>query len=484
MQTVNCRFLWTGRGSCLSNVSVNIDDDGMIFSIEESSTPPAAFDFSFAMPSFVDAHVHYSWMVVKEASVDLSDIRSAEELLSVLRSEVDSDQEGIVRGESFDESEWDDGDLPSLSQLDSVTGNTPVFLRRVCGHSALANSAMLRLIDSDVPGVNRSSGVLKEWPVLNFEQMFPLPGNILANAVSRVDSKIFSRGVTAVCSFESIHTAEFLLNSFSALDVSVAVMVDDINGLSASDSPSGIVKIFLDGSFGAGNAALPDPYPDSSMGEMHYTNTELAALFVRCGEMGLSVAVHAIGGKALKQLDMASNSAFRTLGHGFIIRVEHAEDLMQAWPGTWNSDFHIFSMQPNFVERWQRPGGMYDRILSAERSLMLNPFRTVLDAGFQLAFGSDCMPLDPLYGLKGAVRHRNAAQSVSMVEALAAYTLDAASISGLLHLAAPLGAGRTADMVFLSGNPFESFDNISIEATMKNGSIVFGKNVFRRDLNV
>ena len=115
---------------------------------------------------------------------------------------------------------------------------------------------------------------------------------------------------------------------------------------------------------------------------------------------------------------------------------------------------------------------------------MLNPFRTVLDAGFQLAFGSDCMPLDPLYGLKGAVRHRNAAQSVSMVEALAAYTLDAASISGLLHLAAPLGAGRTADMVFLSGNPFESFDNISIEATMKNGSMVFGKNVFRRDLNV
>ncbi|MEA3266582.1 MAG: hypothetical protein U9P42_06530, partial [Candidatus Fermentibacteria bacterium] len=76
MQKVSCGNLWTGRGQCLSNVSVNIDDDGMILSIEESSTPPDVCDFSFGMPSFVDAHVHYSWMVVKEASVDLSDIRS------------------------------------------------------------------------------------------------------------------------------------------------------------------------------------------------------------------------------------------------------------------------------------------------------------------------------------------------------------------------------------------------------------------------
>jgi len=484
MQTVSCRFLWTGRGSCLSNVSVNIDDAGIISSIEKNVASFSAFDCYFAMPSFVDAHVHYAWMVVKEASVDLSDIRSAEELLTVLRSTVDSNREGIVRGESFDESEWNNSDLPSLSQLDSVTGNTPVFLRRVCGHSAMVNSAMLRLIGSDVPGVNRSRGILKEWPVLHFEQMFPLPGNVLTNAVSMVDSKIFSKGVTGVCTFESIFTAELLLNSFSALDVSVAIMVDDMNGSLTSDLSSGIVKIFLDGSFGAGNAALLDPYPDSSTGELHYTHEELTALLVRCGRMGLSVAVHAIGGRALRQLDVASNSAFQILGHGFSIRIEHAEDLMQAWPGTWNHDFHIFSMQPNFVERWQRPGGMYDRILPEGRSLVLNPFRTVLDAGFQLGFGSDSMPLDPLYGLKGAIRHRTAAQSVSMAEALSAYTLDAASISGLDHLAVPLARGRTADMVFLSGNPFQNYDNVSVDATMKSGSIVFGRNIFRRDLNV
>ncbi|MCD4706717.1 MAG: amidohydrolase family protein [Candidatus Sabulitectum sp.] len=475
MPTINCRSLWTGAGPYISNAAVNIDNSGMITSIENCS--PAVFDYSFAMPSFVDAHVHFTWMVAKEVSLDLSEVRSADEFLSLVQLTAVHGTHKIVRGESFDESEWPDTNLPTLERLDSVTGDVPVFLRRVCGHAALVNTAMLRLFDQDMPGVNRSTGVLKEWPVLNFGRMFPLPDYISANGASRVESIICSKGITAVCTFESFHAAETILSSISSLDMTIAVVVDDMEDILAAGLPVKIVKIFLDGALGARNAALFHPYPDGSVGELHYTDEELLALLLRCGEIGFSVAVHAIGGKALRQLDRVSNKVFRILGNGHKIRVEHAEDLMSAWPGTWNPEHHIFSMQPNFVERWQRPGGMYDTILPEEQSLRLNPFRTVVDSGFQLGFGSDCMPLDPLYGLRGAVQHRSNDESLSMEKALSAYTLDAASISGLNHLAIPLGGGRTADMVFLSGNPFDGLDGVVVEATMKSGSIVFENSV-------
>ncbi len=81
MPTVSCRSLWTGQGPCLSDVVIHVDDSGEISSIENCSSS-CACDYNFAMPSFVDAHVHYTWMVVKEASLDLSDIRSSGEFLS------------------------------------------------------------------------------------------------------------------------------------------------------------------------------------------------------------------------------------------------------------------------------------------------------------------------------------------------------------------------------------------------------------------
>jgi predicted amidohydrolase YtcJ len=117
---------------------------------------------------------------------------------------------------------------------------------------------------------------------------------------------------------------------------------------------------------------------------------------------------------------------------------------------------------------------MYDTILTPDRAAILNPFRTVVDSGFRLGFGSDCMPLDPLFGLHGAINHRVSRQSLSVHEALYAYTLGSASVSGLTHLAVPLEAGRTADMVFLSGSPFEKMEGLAVEATMKNGAVVYG----------
>ena len=472
MQRITCRNFWSGEGECLSNVDLLIDSDGLIAGIEKlSSDFIFGFDYEFVMPSFVDAHTHYSWMIVKEASYDLSGVLTCGEFLSFIKTTVDNSEERIVRFESYDESLWDLPELPGLAELDRVTGNTPVFCRRICGHAAIVNSAMLDMIAGSVPGVNRQTGLLTEWPVLNFEKLFPFSDKVLLDAVKATEQMVYSKGVTALYTFEPEHLINLVNTISTDLDLSIGTIVDGLDSFINLSNPPELIKIFLDGSIGAGNAAMQY---ETDIGEsyLHYSDTELYKLLLRCGNSGVPVAAHVIGGNALKQLDRVSNSVFNTLGHGFTIRVEHAEDLMEAWPGTWNKEFHLFSMQPNFVRKWQNSGGMYDKVLSVPHSRRLNPFRVVKEAGFCLGFGSDGMPFDPLFGLEGAINHRDAKFSLSVAEALAAYTIDAASISGFKHLTKPLQIGRVADIVFLSGNPFTKFSDVTVEATMKKGKFV------------
>ncbi len=475
MKSVKCRNFWSGEGECLSNVDLLIDSDGLIAGLDKLAFS-SSFDYEFVMPSFVDAHTHYSWMIVKEVSFDLSGVLTASEFLSCIKTTVDNSEEGIVRFESYDESLWDLPDLPSLVELDGVTGNTPVFCRRICGHVALVNSAMLDMIPATVPGVNRQTGLLTEWPVLNFEKLFPFSDTALLDAVKATEQMIFSKGVTALYTFEPEHLKNLLGVISTGFDLSIGTIVDDLDNFLEFDKSTELIKIFLDGSIGAGNAAMQYSTGKTDSNFLHYKDAELYDLLLMCGKTGISVAAHVIGGYALKQLDRVSNSVFNTLGHGFTIRVEHAEDLMEAWPGTWNKEFHLFSMQPNFVRKWQGVGGMYDKVLSVPHSRRLNPFRVVQEAGFRLGFGSDGMPFDPLFGLGGAVNHRDSRLSLSVAEALAAYTIGAASVSGFKHLTKPLQIGRVADIVFLSGNPFTEFSDVTVEATMKKGKFVYKRN--------
>jgi predicted amidohydrolase YtcJ len=484
MSDIRCRYLWTGEGSFVEDAVVRVNDSGIICSIEPISfESPHDYDFTFAMPSFTDAHCHFSWMAVKAASRDFSCAGSCEEFLCMVKKAVSGREQMIVRGESFDESEWPVPEMPSLDRLDDVSGDVPVFLRRVCGHAAIANSAMLRLITLESKDINRTTGIIREWPSMNFDRMFPLPAEVLQDAFSTVTALLYSKGITGVCSMETADDAAVLLNAGIPLDVSFAVSGDPLENLPAKNIRPGMVKFFLDGSIGARNAAVFQPYSNGTAGELVYTDDQLRKLLVICGENGLKPVFHAIGGRALSQLDRVSNEVFRLLCGGYEIRVEHAEDLLCAWPGCWNPDYHIFSMQPNFVERWQRQDGMYDRNLSALHSLQLNPFRTVLSSGFRLGFGSDSMPPDPLYGIRGAVFHRNIEQSLTAGEALKAYTLGSASISELDNLAVPLRAGRKADIVFLSGNPFHGIEGVEVSAAMRNGITVYRKNGIRREFN-
>ena len=452
--------------------------DGVIRSISPLSRKPPRV---FAAPAFFDAHCHFLWMGMERIGIDLSGCDGAGSLLEAVAGRAGRQDEGIVRGEKWDESDWSDPRLPSLPELDSVTGDRPVMLRRVCGHSALVNTPMLRLVEALVPGTKTlgwpEGALLVEGPVLTAYELFPPTPGEMRLAVSLAQEAVFAAGVTGISTTESAGSIQTVADAaHPELSISVSVHSNDpLLWPDASRTGRFAVygaKIFLDGGLGASTAAVEGSYADGSKASPAMDDAALGGLLEEAARRRLVPVVHAIGAEALRQLDRVS-AQFSGRAPG-TIRVEHAEQLEPAWPGGWRAGTHQFSMQPNFVRRWQQPGGMYDQRLGSAAARRLNPFSLLLRGGFKLGFGSDGMPFGPLWGLSGAVSHPEPEFSIPMETALDAYSLEAALISGFEDLAATLSVGRRADLVLLDSDPGQGNpDSTRVLFTIAGGRAVY-----------
>ncbi len=138
----------------------------------------------------------------------------------------------------------------------------------------------------------------------------------------------------------------------------------------------------------------------------------------------------------------------------------------------------IASMQPNFVGEWGGINGMYYDRLGPERAVMNNPFGDILRSRVRLAFGSDCMPFSPPYGIVSAMRAPHAPQRLSAEQAISAYTRDAAYAGFDERIKGTLSEGKLADFVVLSPDPMtepETAEGMLVVKTILNGEIVFDR---------
>jgi len=135
-------------------------------------------------------------------------------------------------------------------------------------------------------------------------------------------------------------------------------------------------------------------------------------------------------------------------------------------------------MQPNFIGEWGGTDGMYLSRLGPKRTATNNPFRDVLKAKVKLVFGSDCMPLSPIYGIHSAVSAPHASQKISVSGAIAAYTRDAAFASFEESSKGSLTEGKMADLIVLSDDPFENDERIQSIRVLK--TVVGGEALYDR----
>ena len=240
----------------------------------------------------------------------------------------------------------------------------------------------------------------------------------------------------------------------------------------------GGVKIFTDGSIGAKTAYVSKGYKDEpkNNGMLLFPQEEYEAIVKKAVEHNIQTVTHAIGDEAIEMViatfeNLPDKNMLREQRH----RIEHAEMINEFQIRRAVSLGLILSMQPNFVGRWQQPGGLYDDRFDEERVRGMNMFRVALDNGARVCFGSDGMPYSPLYGIWSATTHYNDRVRLTVEEALRCYTMESAYSVFQENTLGSITVGKRADFVVLSDNilevPVDKIIEIDVEMTVVGGIV-------------
>jgi predicted amidohydrolase YtcJ len=508
---------WVQAVSVVGDTIMAVGDSTRIASAIGPKTRVLANGKDMVVPGFMDGHVHFLSGGFQLASVDLRDADSPAELTRRLKRYAAKLRPGEwILGGDWDHERWPGSPLPDRSWIDSVTPRNPVFVSRLDGHMALANSAALKLAgltraSKDIPGgtiVRRPdgepTGVLKDEAQNPVYAVVPTPSPTQSDAaLARALAWAASHGVTAVADV-SVPWYEVAAleraHAKHALTARVAVFVpleywrqlaDTVRVKGVGDDWLRVagVKGFVDGSLGSTTALFYEPYNDvpATKGLMVTPEDSLRARIGAADSAGLQVAVHAIGERANGLLLDIYDSVAKAHGQrDRRFRIEHAQHLRRQDIGRLAQSGVIASMQPYHAiddGRWA------EKRIGPERIKTTYAFRSLLDAGAHLAFGSDwtVAPLDPVLGIYAAVTRRTLdgkhpdgwvpQEKITVEEALRAYTMGNAYGVFAEKTRGRLVPGYKADLVLLDRDltaiPPEEIERVKVRATIVGGRVVF-----------
>lgn len=450
------------------------------------------------VPGFIDTHVHFVDGGFRLASVQLRDANTRDEFVSRIAAFAATVPEGTwITGGDWDHTLWG-GELPRRDWIDAVTPKHPVWINRLDGHMALANSLALETAGitratPEVPGGEivrdangEPAGVLKDNAMGLVNTVVPASSAIMEDrALQAAMRYVNERGVTSVhnmgswgdvAAFDRARKAGRLttriyaatpLDAWERLrDVVAAREYGGEDGRGDAWLRVGALKGFVDGSLGSHTAAFHEPFDDEPQDRGLLVNTpdRLYEWISGADRAGLHVMVHAIGDRANGLLlDIYERIVRENGARDRRFRVEHAQHLAPADISRFAPLGVIASMQPYHAiddGRWA------ERFIGS-RIKTTYAFRSLLDQRARLAFGSDwyVAPPSPLEGIYAAVTRRTIdgahpdgwvpEQKITVEEALRAYTVDAAYASFEETRKGTLAPGRLADLVMLDRNIFE-----------------------------
>jgi predicted amidohydrolase YtcJ len=472
------------------------------------------------VPGFNDAHVHFYNGGAGLASVQLRDAKSEAEFRRRVGDFAARSPKGrwILEG-NWDHESWSPARLPTRQLIDDVTPDHPVFVQRLDGHMALANSLALRLagVTRETPNPpggeivrdarGEPTGVLKDAAMGAVHRVIPAPDAAqIEEALRAAMTYAAQNGVTSVQDVSAspeVFAAYQRLLEKGELTVRVSghqplaewkrlAAVGVRAGFGNEKLKIGALKGFADGSLGSTTALFFEPYTDAPQtsglpSEEMIPESRMLENIVGADAAGLQVAVHAIGDRAnqtvLKMFDEAER---RNGARDRRFRIEHAQHLRPEEVKAFARQKVIASMQPYHTiddGRWA------DKRIGPERAKGTYAFRSLLDAGAILAFGSDWFvaPMEPLVGIYAAVTRRTLdaknpqgwvpGQKITVAEAVRAYTLGSAYASFDEKAKGSIEVGKLADLAvpsadIFSVNPAE-IERARVVMTVFDGRVIF-----------
>ncbi len=441
-------------------------------------------------PGFIDAHVHlmHTGLVASGWRIDLVG-RGRQDVLEALRAAaaVRGPGEWII-GYGWDESDWPQRSYLNCADLDHVLPDNPVLAIRLDGHLLTANSAALELVPPSAPDalIDRREGHLREQAVTEMLARIVPDETAAAEALSEAARLCHRLGITSVHTMSKLQDVASLMKHRDERKLRVTICPEAtafdkltaagiVTGFGDSWLRFGGVKIFADGSIGARNAAVAEPFCSGGIGDLNHATADLVSMIRDAERAGWQAIVHAIGDRAIEQVIHAHETVGtdRALRH----RIEHFELPNREHIARVAKQGLCVCMQPNFTGNWSGPGSLYVDRLGEARDRESNPLRCVVDEGVQLGLGSDGMPLSPLFGLHWAVNGPYPNQRLTAEEAVNLYTAGSAWLGFEEREKGRIEPGMVADLVVLDEDPSccpERIDERIVEMTFVGGEQVYG----------
>lgn len=435
---VNCTVLSDGR----EYDSITFSDEIISLGGEVNGNQVIDLEGAVVVPGFIDSHMHLHSSALKLMTEDLDGLSRREVILKL--SSAPPGESGWVVSRGWDESLWKKKEFLAP---DEITNENPVLAIRVDGHMAILNKKGMQEsagmgLSVDPDGIIKEDELSKLMAVVN-------PKKSISESLLKAENYCLSKGITSISDVE----LEDLLPVYEKMQHELRVVFNPI-GVNRTDYVTGDrikqnlhmghVKLFADGSVGARTAVMSDGYRDSdTRPDLIHTDSEIEALYREIIKSGNEVMTHAIG-------DVAIDQVIRTIkkfNNAARLKIEHNEFVLPLI-NEMEEKGMIASMQPNFL-RWSFKGGLYERRLGSGYIGLNNRFGSLLKNGVKVAFGSDSMPVGPVYGMKLAVNPPTSGQKISFDQALKCYTENSAYALHLEKITGKLAPGLKADFAVL-----------------------------------
>jgi predicted amidohydrolase YtcJ len=499
-----------------------VGDTKSILKLKGKHTSVIDLKGHFVLPGFNDAHAHLASGGFEKLNVDLVGTQSLAEMLERIAERVKTTESGgWIRGRGWDHLTWVSQKLPTREDLDAVTAGHPAIFSRVDGHISVANTAALEAagitkltpdpaggrIDHDQHG--DLTGILREGARDAVERVIPkvTPAE-RRKAVELALAEAARWGITSVqdnSSWQDLLVYEDLgregkltarISEWLSFDDPVEILEKERAHHAANDPMlrTGMLKGFMDGSLGSRTAALLSPYADdpTNSGLPQYDQITLNQMTRERLAAGFQIGFHAIGDRGVEMAlaafeDGIAYAEERKPDGSYIdcrLRVEHAQVTTGAQIERFKKLGVVASMQPNHLltdMAWAM------QRLGAERAASSYAWRSFLDAGVPLAFGTDypVEPITPFRGLYAAATRKDESGSkeyfpqerLTIDEAIRAYTSGAAYAEFSEKTKGELIPGEWADLVVLDRDITE-VPREQILATKVLRTVVGGRTVY------
>lgn len=479
------------------------------------------FQGKTVLPGLIDAHGHVMGLGYQELNINVAGIETLDATLDSIKAyaEANPDLEWI-QGRGWNQTLWPENEFPTAADLDKVVDDRPVWLTRVDGHAAWANTMAMEMagISQDTPdpqggkiirdNSGRATGVFVDAAENYIQQIVPEPTEAeMRMALEKALEYMASKGLT------SVHDAGMGVETWNLykefaddgkMITRIYAMIrgtgNDFDQLSQEgpiDSYANdrlalqSVKISADGALGSRGAAMKEPYSDDpgNRGLLFYEQEELNDMVRKSVSNGYQTNIHAIGDRANDVVLNAFEMAQEEFGEqGLRHRVEHAQIVsLEDIPRFVDLNL-IASMQATHATSDMN---MAEDRVGSERIKGGYAWQKFLDQGTIIANGSD-FPVEhvnPFYGLYSSVTRQNhqgnppggwyPEEALSREETLRSFTIDAAYAAHQEDVLGTLEPGKWADFIVIDRDFFEvpaiEIWQTNVEQTWVAGEKVYGK---------